>query len=311
MSLFRKILVAADFSPGSRDAFDTACSLAGGDEARLTILHVRPELEGRGPEEGREAAIDRLREAYVPDRPLAVEYLVRDGEPRDVLIAGAAERRPDLLVMGTHGRTGLGRLVMGSVAEEVLRRAACPVLIRRSRRGDDAGRPARRPARVILHPTDFSASSDAALRVARALARDQGAKLVLLHVLQVLAAAHIDVPPTVEDPEICRQTLQSMCEALDDQDLRQSVTPQLKLGQPISEILRAAEDDRCDLLVMGTHGRTGLGRLLMGSMAEEVLRRTTCPVLLVRAGLTTPAEAEHALAGGRAGTQGAAAPRPG
>ncbi|WP_165228564.1 universal stress protein [Aquisphaera insulae] len=302
MSVFRTILVAADFSPESRGAFDTACSLAGGGEARLTILHVRPEPQGQGAEDDREAVLDRLREAYVPDRPLATEYRVRHGNPSDVLLIEAAEMRPDLLVMGTHGRTGLGRLLMGSVAEEVLRRASCPVLVRRAAGGHDAGR----PPRVIVHPTDFSESSDAALQVARALVREQGATLILLHVIQVLAPPNIDVPGTVEDPVLCKQTLQAMCECLDDVDLRRSVTSQLKFGHSTTEILQAAEDDRCDLLVMGTHGRTGLGRLLMGSVAEEVLRRASCPVLLIRAGLEAPAEARYAPSTIRSVTRAAA-----
>ena len=132
---------------------------------------------------------------------------------------------------------------------------------------------ARRTFWTIVHPTDFSDCSDVALRVARALACDHGARLILLHVVSVIEVPHLDEPATVEDPEICRQTLEGMCECLDDADLKYPVTPLLKLGQSAVEILRTADETGCDLLVMGTHGRTGLGRLLMGSVAEQVLRR--------------------------------------
>ena len=127
--------------------------------------------------------------------------------------------------------------------------------------------------RTIVHPTDFSDCSDVALRAARALARDHGARLILLHVVSVIEVPHLDEPAAVEDPEICRQTLEGMCKCLDDADLKYPATALLKLGQSAEEILRTADETGCDLLVMGTHGRTGLGRLLMGSVAEQVLRR--------------------------------------
>ena len=153
-----------------------------------------------------------------------------------------------------------------------------------------------RPIGTIVHPTDFSECSGVALRVARELARDHGARLLLLHVVSQIAVPHLDEPATVEDPETCRETLEGMCRCLDDADLKYPVTARLRLGESAAEILRTADETGCDLLVMGTHGRTGLGRLLMGSVAEEVLRHARCPVLMIKAGVSAVARAGSAVA---------------
>jgi nucleotide-binding universal stress UspA family protein len=142
---FRIILVAADFSESSRDAFQVACSLARADEARVFVLNVMepkyiPEapvyfgqqsvafqVVAREPSE-HESQKARLREAYTPNVPLDVAYCTEEGNAAEEILAAAETIGCDLIAMGTHGRTGLGRVLMGSVAEEVLRGAGCPVL---------------------------------------------------------------------------------------------------------------------------------------------------------------------------------------
>lgn len=325
---FRTILVAADFSHSSRDAFRVACSLAHKDETKLLVLHVleprsvadEPVYFGqqsipftavpRSPESHRVLKAS-LRAIYVPSDPIAAEYLARDGEPAGEILRLAEEARCDLIVMGTHGRAGLDRLLTGSVAEEVIRKAKCPVLTLRSHNhiakarpdghgktltgdkkthGNSQGSPsedqehsARLPIRCILHPTDFSADSMVALGVARSLARAQGARLVILHVIPLEPVA-IDVPPLSVDREPFKVALKTMklSGAELEHDMKHPVETVLRDGVPVEEVLRMAKEVQSDLIVMGTHGRTGLGRLLMGSIAEQVLRRTACPVLTVR-----------------------------
>jgi nucleotide-binding universal stress UspA family protein len=138
------------------------------------------------------------------------------------------------------------------------------------------------PIHTILHPTDFSPQSECAFQVACALARDYGARLVLLHVkpLDIVYGEGYVLPP---DPEPVRQELREQLERVRPADPTVSVWRILQEGDPATEILRTAEETRCALLVMGTHGRTGLGRLLMGSVAEVVLRKAPCPVLTVKA----------------------------
>jgi nucleotide-binding universal stress UspA family protein len=136
------------------------------------------------------------------------------------------------------------------------------------------------PIRTILHPTDFSEQSQCALRLAGALARDHGARLVLLHVAAAPVAFYTEgvFVPAPSDPhdEERRQLEQLEVPGAAPAERR------LAEGNPPSEILRVAEETGADLIVMGTHGRTGLARLLMGSVAEQVVRRAPCPVLTVK-----------------------------
>jgi nucleotide-binding universal stress UspA family protein len=137
------------------------------------------------------------------------------------------------------------------------------------------------PLQKILHPTDFSPCSAAAFELACALARVSGASLTLVHVQRpVEITGKWALPPPVPVP--LRETLQEQLSQLRPPDPTLNVERYLKEGDPAAEILRLAQEGPYDLIVLGTHGWTGLNRLLMGSVAEEVLRRAPCPVLTVK-----------------------------
>jgi nucleotide-binding universal stress UspA family protein len=133
----------------------------------------------------------------------------------------------------------------------------------------------------ILHPTDFSPHSEVAFRMANALARDHGANLVILHVVQqpLMLYAEGALPDPVEDhlAEVREQLL-----SIDPPDGDVNISHRIEEGHPALEILQVAQMLPADLIVMGTHGRHGLRRLLMGSVAEYVVERSTCPVLTVK-----------------------------
>jgi universal stress protein A len=134
--------------------------------------------------------------------------------------------------------------------------------------------------RVILHPTDFSAGCESSLRVARSLARDLGTRLVLLHVVPYgFYATDMTVPV---DPGVYKEALMDERQLVDGPDLKYPVETKLARGDAAEEILRAAAELDCGLIVMGTHGRTGLSRLPMGSVTEYVVPRAECPVLAVK-----------------------------
>src|SRR5208283_1077682 len=122
------------------------------------------------------------------------------------------------------------------------------------------------PVRVILHPTDFSERAGHAFDLACSLARDYGARLVLVHVKppQMVYGEMVPLPP---EPSDVRQTLQERLSQLRPPDPNMKVERYLREGDPAAEILRLVQETQCDLIVLGTHGRTGLGRLLMGSVA--------------------------------------------
>jgi len=145
------------------------------------------------------------------------------------------------------------------------------------------------PLRVILHPTDFSPEAGFALQVACSLARDYGARLLILHVAQppvvIYSESGMLIPPTASFRQEALDELHRLelpADVLAERSLRE--------GEAAATILQLAEEVKADLIVMGTHGRTGLGRLAIGSVAEDVLRKAFCPVVTVR----NPNAEEHA-----------------
>ncbi len=141
---------------------------------------------------------------------------------------------------------------------------------------------------LILHPTDFSAASDLACQLASSLARDHNARLVVVHVMPPPALAYgVDVMPA--PIEIDRSHLTDRLREMQQRQSKVPIETILIEGDPEVEILRLADELPCDLIVMGTHGRTGWSRLLMGSIAEQIVRKASCPVLTVK----RPMDGEH------------------
>jgi universal stress protein A len=157
------------------------------------------------------------------------------------------------------------------------------------------------PMKTILHPTDFSKHSQYALGIVCALARDQDARLILLHVVPS------DAPVTgggdvaaLRRAECSQQDLKSYREEMRDKlqhlplpGLKARVEHILKEGEAAKVILSTAQDSSCDLIVMGTYGKTGQARQLMGSVAEEVMQKASCPVLTVKVPLVEPRSTEQ------------------
>jgi nucleotide-binding universal stress UspA family protein len=141
------------------------------------------------------------------------------------------------------------------------------------------------PIHTILHPTDFSAHSNYAFRLACSLARDYGAQLIMAHVLERTAPVYSGVmtpmpplPPSAEE----RQAVWDELGEIKPPDPGIRIEYLLEEGDPATVILQLARERQCQLIVLGSHGRTGLGRLLMGSVAEHVVRKASCPVLTVK-----------------------------
>jgi nucleotide-binding universal stress UspA family protein len=289
MSIFHRILFAGDLSDRSRAAFGAACSLAGESGGHLHVLHVVESAPMAGPPDlahgsgdvppqtpsRRQEIEDELHAFYRAAPALAVDYLVRGGSAPNAILRTADEVEADLIVVGTHGRTGLDRLLNGSVAESVLQRSTRPVLVVRQ---TDRCR-TEKPIRTVLHPTDFSEGSRRARGVAWALARSHRARLVLLH------AGPADVGPE-------RAELAHLKEQADQAGLDVSVDTRFGQGEPVTEIITAARDLGCDLIVLGTHARTGFDRLMVGNVAESVIREAPCLTLVVKGAPVEPPKAK-------------------
>ena len=226
---------------------------------------------------------------------LNVEVPPLDGSVERAILAYAAQEAVDLIVMGTHGRRALDRLLLGSVAAKVVRLAECPVFTV----GFEAASWEKGAARRILVPVDFSDHARLALAYARDLAAMYGAHLDLLHVIEetALTAAYGMEPVVAQIPDVegpARKALERLVQDVGGPEVPYTV--HVTVGHPAYEIAEFAERQRIDLIVIATHGLTGIKRLLLGSVAEHVVHRAPCPVFTVKGfgerGPAVPAAAE-------------------
>jgi nucleotide-binding universal stress UspA family protein len=290
MLSIRRILWPTDFSTGAARAFPHAAALASWHDAELHVLNVKE--DGASADEDRSFPIphDTLQDLLAPegDPPQHVDLGAltiaqeqrEDESPPNAIVSYADNRDIDVIVAGTHGRRGLQRLLIGSVAEEVLRTASCPVL---TVRGDEE-RAAGGSVRNILVPVDFSEASMEALRHAKELALTYGAQITLLHAVEevVYPSAYGIEPTNMPGPQVIDRVEQNLAELARTELGYEHVVVEANVGYAPSTILDYANGHDIDLVVIATHGRTGLERMLLGSVAERVVRRSPAPVFVVK-----------------------------
>lgn len=241
------------------------------DVVEVTDADLLPDLHGTSA-----AELPHLAEARVRERTVA-HSSVAGG-----ILAYTVEHDMDLVVLGSHGRRGLRRLVLGSVAEAVVRRAPCPVVtVGRGTLAPDALNDG-----TMLVPVDFSGQRFRLLAHAQELAPVYGMDVRVVHVVEVEgvpdAYGTYDSPPDPGRPaERARAVLDNELDPLRDVGI--TVAVDVRTGHPADEVLTEAEDGRAAFIMIATHGRTGLERMLMGSVAEKVIRRAPCPVYTVNA----------------------------
>lgn len=201
-----------------------------------------------------------------------------NGLPWTMIVGELEDPTYDLVVVGTHGRTGLARILLGSVAEKVVRHAPCSVL---------AVRPdgELRPFRNILCPTDFSESGKHAADLAGMLVESGGKGVTLLHVVD-LPVAYSGEPKAenfIRDLDVhASKLLETWAERLRT-TTSAPIATRSRIGAPGAQVLAVIESDpTISLVVMGSRGRTGIARVLLGSVAEKIVRHAPCPVLIAR-----------------------------
>ncbi len=315
MLALQRILYTTDFSPSADRALDYAYELARRSGAQLHLFHAvsLPEPDPRARESAFPGAPELRRYrgevARAALEDLLVDHATEEldvrremGEgytPRVIILDYAREIDADLIVQGSQGRTGMERLRLGSVAEQVVRHAPCPVLTVRGGEGDEAGAGAV-PRGEILVPVDFSPHTRPALVLAQALAELYAVPLHLFH------AVEIPSQPTFYPPisdwsqeerllEMARRELAELAarHAAAGIEMETSVA----IGRASLETVRTAEQRGSGLVVMSTHGDRNLKRFLLGSTAERVIRTAPCPVLTLGPGVRLPVEGELAKAG--------------
>ncbi len=296
----KNILVPTDFSVSSDNALTSACQWGRKLDARIHVLHalqtLRPDLypaslgaadPGWIPLTLRESAKSDLetRRRLATNQGVAVTCATGDClSPAAAILAYAEEHDIDLIAMSTHGRRGVRRMLLGSVAEEVVQRSTRPVL---TIVGGTASSHPLQPQRILV-AIDLSEHSAMPVAHAKHLAAAFGAKLQLLHVLvQSPLPAYYDgmsVPVLPFDSLLLEKQARSALESLyaEAEGPRGPVEFHLERGLAVEQILRFAAANSTDLLVLASHGLTGLPHLLMGSVAERLVRRAYCPVLTLK-----------------------------
>jgi nucleotide-binding universal stress UspA family protein len=295
------IIAGVDLSVPSEQALERAAALALQNGALLVMVHAQADdapiehvdnevLKQLGEVSAamRLEEIKRLTEKHqqLTARGVNVELVHRTGPPGEVISELATERHAELIVIGTHGRTGVQRFLLGSVATAVLRHSPCDVLVCR---GVAAGSPFLRP----LVATDFSPSSARALRNA-ALLSVPDAPIEVMHAWQLPAGSwgatllgQARFPwSTVRDAVLTSAQAQADKFIAGFATFHHPLHVSLVQGPPASVITHTAESGGHDLIAIGTHGHSGFRRLLLGSVAESVVRHAPCSVLV--------AHSEHA-----------------
>lgn len=279
-----KIAVAIDMSDESLVAFDQAMAIARLCGAELVMIHAgevysSADFDKEGPaaaalehygeilkerQTRARAELDQLRERHV-GQGVTISQILVTGFADEVIPEAAKEIEADLLVLGTHGRTGIKRFFLGSVAERVVRLAECDVMIARP--------VATGPYRNVLVPSDFSALSERALDAAVAVS-DPEAAITLMHCSDTLESS--DLPAHLADS--IEAVIAARAEKLSSSraDADQTIRFIHERGNPADRIRALA--DQFDLICMGSHGRRGVRRLLLGSVAELIVRHAPCSV---------------------------------
>jgi nucleotide-binding universal stress UspA family protein len=292
----KKVFAATDLSEAAGEAIRQADEWAKSLHAELVVCHVMPNplrVNALFPQLNAQMALDlsTLRERAVDELTESVgeitgratdDYalVVDDGHPAAVIVEKAERYDADLIVVGSHGHSGVRELVLGGVATQVVRHAHCPVLIARPHP----------PTGVVLCATDFSDPAQPAVNAAAFEARRRNARLTLMHVVDIsmATAGHMamgfggvvyNLPRDMRE-DIERTVKVKLAEALQDAGTEGDTL--VHEGSPAVAIVQAADELHAELVVIGCIGLTGLRRLTLGSVAEAVARAAPCPVLVVR-----------------------------
>jgi nucleotide-binding universal stress UspA family protein len=301
MTSLTRILCPVDLSDASRQALRHAAALSTWYNAPVTVLHVFPDVqvfEASSPFGGSTMSTVMIGESQLVERRAGVRRFVTEAlgtHPVDIVVRDGTDPVAEILteaagvslvVMGTHGRSGIDHLLLGSVAEKVLRKASCPVLVVPPHAVTGGGVTSPVFKRIVC-AIDFSTSSLLALNYALTLAQEADSRITLLHAIEFPLALRELAFSTETD--IDRQHAAAEAEYL--RRLRSLVPPQARMyctvvtlvseGKPSREIQRTAESESADLIVMGVHGRGAMDLMVFGSNTNAVVREARCPVMIV------------------------------
>jgi nucleotide-binding universal stress UspA family protein len=288
------IVCPIDFSEFSIRAYQYALSLAEHYRAKLVAHHIvelwrYPYAEYvaaqgnyaefcRALREGGREKLQEFVKNHTHDQ-IEPELAVHEGTAPDSILSFAQERKTDLIVMGTHGRRGYDRMVLGSVTNRVMRTAPCPVvaICKPPHESTAAGEERHRVHHLhrILFCTDFSENSERALNYAISATAEYNSELTLLHVLE-------GTPTSSKMEEAIATTTQQLDKLIPEEGRKTlKIKTAVRIGKPYQEIIQLALEAQIDLVVLGVHGRGALDLAVFGSTTNRVLQLGPCPVLAV------------------------------
>jgi nucleotide-binding universal stress UspA family protein len=294
---FKKILCATDFSDFSNHTISYGVALAKEFEAKLFVSHVIDlssvaiygefQLDPVGQQNRIMEDADAQLKELTGDQPISWEPLITVGKPADEISRVVEEKDIDLVITATRGRSGLKRIILGSVTERLMRTLTCPLLVVNSpeHKFVSTADPVIQIEKILVG-CDFSPDSGQALKHALSLAQEFQAELHLVHVIEPPAqpGLHKEDKPVLEEmqqnyQDLLIRKLKEMVPA----EARYWCTPQTGLleGQPYEEIVTYAESKDIDMIVLGVRGHGLVKTLFLGSTTDRVVRRSPCPVLSV------------------------------
>jgi nucleotide-binding universal stress UspA family protein len=294
----RRILVPVDFSGPSHTAVNYGVSLALQFNARLILTHIVPSstalvytfpTQSFAFEQEQAKYAKSMMPDLVPEdyrQRLDLQTIVKVGEVRSELLGIVKDEKIDLVVMGTHGRNSVEKFFLGSLTERMLRKLPVPILtVSRldSARALQTAGPV--PLRHVLYATDLSDSAEVGLKFSVELARGTGARLTVLHVLKAVDTVYWGTEGgyVAEELEMFREDAFSRLKhSLPEKGTEGvAITPMMTEGDPFREIIRVADEEKVDLIVMNLQGKGLVERALLGSTAERVIRSAHVPVLSI------------------------------
>ena len=295
--MYERILVPLDGSALSEGILSYLSQVAEGVHSKVTLLYVAGPGEGavkkasivRVPHGTKVTAGDYLREMEeaMRQKGLEVDSAVVEGRPAEAIVRYAAEQGYGLIAMATHGHSGPGRWVYGSTADKVLHTTDLPIFLLRPKGGDSSSEV--RPLNHLVVPLDGSPLAEWVLPHAEQLATEMTLHIDLVRVIPTttMALAEVDADNYSYDQRLDIYVQLAASDYLNEwsKELRSrglQATSKLVRGHPASLIIDFAEETGESLILMSTHGRSGVGRWLLGSVADRVLRASHRPVLLIR-----------------------------
>src|ERR1051326_1747180 len=275
MIRIKKILVPVDFSEPSKQAVNYGLSLCLDFNARLILTHISPY----------DAVVyltakTRLLELIPADyrEKINFEIIVKSGDVREELLGIVKDRDIDLVVMGSHGRSYLGRVLLGSVTERMLRKVNVPILtVSHLDSSRELHAPGPVPLRKLLYATDLSGDSDAGLQFSIRLARGVDAHLTVVHVVQAMEGALLGLEGVGVVPDYVDEGRNEQAERLNKtvalaSDGSIPITTVLAEGVPCESILKLATEQKADLVIINLQDKGRMERALLGATAERVIR---------------------------------------